>query len=310
MEVLNLEIKYLNYIITIANERNMTKAAEKLFVSQSSLSYYLSKLEQELGTPLFFRQKNELLPTPAGRLYLEAAHEVVATRERLYQNIFNLKNKSHIVISTTSQWGDKMFSDIIPSFKKSFPDATFELTRTEIFFLGQEIQNGKIDFALISVGSMADIDESMEILRKEEMFFAVPKNHPYVLSHPETTIKRKNLVTDFYGDTFLLSRKGSANRVIADRLFAEYAPSSIPPQICTVNGLSLTCNMVAQNVGVALMPLSGKSMEDEIHYYTIIPKLYRYNVLLHKKNLIFNQPEQAFFDLAKNYFKNQAGADD
>ena len=40
MEVLNLEIKYLNYIITIANERNMTKAAEKLFVSQSSLSYY------------------------------------------------------------------------------------------------------------------------------------------------------------------------------------------------------------------------------------------------------------------------------
>ena len=68
MEVLNLEIKYLNYIITIANERNMTKAAEKLFVSQSSLSYYLSKLEQELGTPLFFRQKNELLPTPAGHL--------------------------------------------------------------------------------------------------------------------------------------------------------------------------------------------------------------------------------------------------
>lgn len=129
-----MEVKYLKYIIAIANERNMTKAAEKLFVSQSSLSYYLSKLEQELGSPLFFRQKNELLPTPAGQLYLEAAQEVISIQERLYQNIFNLKNKSHIVISTTSQWGDKMFSDIIPVFNKSFPEATFELARTEIFF--------------------------------------------------------------------------------------------------------------------------------------------------------------------------------
>ena len=62
MEVLNLEIKYLNYIITIANERNMTKAAEKLFVSQSSLSYYLSKLEQELGTLYFSAKRTNFFP--------------------------------------------------------------------------------------------------------------------------------------------------------------------------------------------------------------------------------------------------------
>lgn len=50
-----MDTKYLEYIITIADEKNMTKAAEKLYVSQSSLSYYLSKLEHELGTPLFIR---------------------------------------------------------------------------------------------------------------------------------------------------------------------------------------------------------------------------------------------------------------
>ena len=52
-----MDIKYLTYIIAIAEEKNMTKAAEKLFVSQSSLSYYLSKLEQDVGTPLFLRAK-------------------------------------------------------------------------------------------------------------------------------------------------------------------------------------------------------------------------------------------------------------
>ena len=68
-----MDVKYLNYILAIANRHNMTKAAEDLFVSQSSLSQYLSRLEQELGTPLFVRSKNELSLTPAGTLYVEAA---------------------------------------------------------------------------------------------------------------------------------------------------------------------------------------------------------------------------------------------
>ena len=52
-----MDTHYLNYILTIAEKRNMTKAAQELFVSQSSLSQYLSKLEQELGTPLFLGGK-------------------------------------------------------------------------------------------------------------------------------------------------------------------------------------------------------------------------------------------------------------
>jgi len=61
-----MDIKHLNYIIAIADERNITKAAEKLFMSQSSLSYYLTTLEKELGTPLFLRQRHGVTITPAG----------------------------------------------------------------------------------------------------------------------------------------------------------------------------------------------------------------------------------------------------
>lgn len=55
-----MDTKYLTYILTIAKRQNMTKAAEDLFVSQSSLSQYLSKLENELGTALFYRSKGSL----------------------------------------------------------------------------------------------------------------------------------------------------------------------------------------------------------------------------------------------------------
>ena len=76
-----MDTKYLTYILAIAKKKNMTKAAEELFVSQSSLSQYLSKLERELGTPLFYRSKGSLSLTPAGELYVAAAREVVHIKE-------------------------------------------------------------------------------------------------------------------------------------------------------------------------------------------------------------------------------------
>ena len=78
-----MDTKYLTYILAIARKKNMTKAAEELYVSQSSLSQYLSKLESELGTPLFFRSKGSLSLTPAGKLYVAAAEEVIRIKDHL-----------------------------------------------------------------------------------------------------------------------------------------------------------------------------------------------------------------------------------
>ena len=96
-----MDIKYLNYILAIASRHNMTKAAEDLFVSQSSLSQYLSRLEQELGTPLFTRSKNELTLTPAGELYVDAAKKVVKIQKELYQNITALSKRGKICVGVT-----------------------------------------------------------------------------------------------------------------------------------------------------------------------------------------------------------------
>ena len=54
-----MDTKYLKYVLTIARKKNMTKAAEELYVSQSSLSQYLSRLEQEIGVPLFIRAASD-----------------------------------------------------------------------------------------------------------------------------------------------------------------------------------------------------------------------------------------------------------
>ena len=56
------------YILKIAEEQNITRAAEKLFITQSALNQQLLKLEKELGTPLFYRSRTNCRPTHAGEI--------------------------------------------------------------------------------------------------------------------------------------------------------------------------------------------------------------------------------------------------
>ena len=68
-----MDIKNPEYILEIARQQSVTRAAQKLFITQSTLSQYLLKLESELNTPLFERKKNRLVPTGAGQIYIQAA---------------------------------------------------------------------------------------------------------------------------------------------------------------------------------------------------------------------------------------------
>ena len=61
-----MDVKQLEYMVKIAEEQNISRAAEKLFITQSALNQQLLKLERQLGTPLFFRSRSQFRPTPAG----------------------------------------------------------------------------------------------------------------------------------------------------------------------------------------------------------------------------------------------------
>ena len=302
-----MDTKYLSYIITIANEKNMTRAAEKLYTSQSSLSYYLSKLEGELGTPLFLREKNHLIITPAGELYEETAKKMIAMKEQLYRDIASISNKTNIVVAASSMWGTKAFLRIVPEFRKAFPDVTFELSESYLYYLKHDIDNGSIDFAFISVGSESEIDDSMDFLFKEKLYFIIPAKHPYATVNTSNVIRQSEILTYFKDDTFLLSKRGSATRTVVNQMLSS-SPGTSSVNICEVNGLPLTGQMVSQNVGVSFFPESGKQLpeyQESIRIYDIEPAMYRYNLLQHKKDIVFNKIEKAFYEYALNYFKKE-----
>ena len=79
-----MDFRQLEYVITVAREKTLLSAAKKLFLSPSALSQHISKLEEELRTPLFKRTKQGWLPTSAGQVYIQMAESVLLQKNTGY----------------------------------------------------------------------------------------------------------------------------------------------------------------------------------------------------------------------------------
>jgi DNA-binding transcriptional LysR family regulator len=296
-----MDTRYLTYILTIAKKENMTKAAEELFVSQSTLSQYLSKLESELGTPLFYRSKGRLTLTPAGSLYIEAAEKVMSIKNVLYQNIQNIENRGHITVGVTSQFGLTMLTDIIPAFKVQYPDIIIEISETNLPGLTRMILEESIDCGIMAINEIDPFSpDQVTVLREEEILFSIPINHPYRKKNPDSPIQIGEFAENFGEENILLSKKGSTLRRLTDMVLDN--AGWIPSTVCETNSISTTRSMVAMGIGVTFISESCAAEREHVAYYRVEPKLTRLNALVIRKNWIQSQAIQCFCNTIKNYF--------
>lgn len=84
-----MDLKQIEYILKIAEEQNITHAAEKLFITQSALNQQLLKLEKSSAS-LFYRSRTDWHPTPAGEIYLNAAKDILLIKKNAYNQIHDL----------------------------------------------------------------------------------------------------------------------------------------------------------------------------------------------------------------------------
>src|SRR5882762_5977217 len=85
-----IEIRHLKLVDTVDAVGTLTKAAERLFLSQSALSHQLKELENHLGLEVFYRINNQLHFTPAGREFLEGGKEILQQLAKLEQRLQQL----------------------------------------------------------------------------------------------------------------------------------------------------------------------------------------------------------------------------
>ncbi|HJA72594.1 MAG TPA: LysR family transcriptional regulator [Candidatus Lachnoclostridium stercoravium] len=296
-----MDTHYLNYILTIAEKRNMTKAAQELFVSQSSLSQYLSKLEQELGTPLFLRAKGELVPTAAGDLYISAAKQVISIKNQLYKDISALENKGNITIGTTSQFGLGIMAQVIPKFRIEYPDYTIEITESSNQALVKLLLDGQIDFGLMAANRIDVFPEgTAEVLREEELWLAVPASHPFCQNDPPATISHQAITEYFSEDNFILAKPGSTIRNLSDEIFQTYHFS--PSASCETNNIPMALKMAASGAGIAFLAESCITLSLPLCYFRLDPPMHRLNVLARRKSLEIGPAEECFCSYIRSHF--------
>ena len=275
-----MDIKNPEYILEIARQQSVTHAAEKLFVTQSTLSQYLLKLENELGTPLFSREKSGLVPTEAGHVYLHAARAVVQIQNAAEVSIAALKKEGFLCVGV-SFWG----LTLLPTFKSRFPDITLRLFVDDYAHLKVMMQAGRIDLAVISITEEDDRPAQGSIdLKREELVVALPREAAYCLEHPDAEfISEEQLPQALDTLNFIAPDEGASIRRIEDALFRRLMYR--PHVICEVEREDSATRMVAAGVGAAILSVEDVRGVREIRSFRLDPPLYRENIMVLRRGV-------------------------
>ena len=165
----------LVYFLTIAEEGSLTKAAQKLFVSQPALSQYLRKLEKNLKLKLYDRQKNNaLVLTPAGVRYYRYCEEALRLWEDAYKEMQTQDQQAAIVLGLASPRMTRIMED----YCRSRPDASqFLIRRILATALPEKLLTGEI---MIAMGGYMGEHPMLRYrcLLCRELDLLVPYDHP------------------------------------------------------------------------------------------------------------------------------------
>ncbi len=298
-----MDLKYLQYIVEIANEKNISKAAKKLYISQPTLSVYLARLEDELGTPLFERNKNELLPTEAGTLYIATAKQMLDLKEVLYQKISALAAKcsDQIAIGFFNNIAGNMISSIYPKFLSLYPNVRVDFSDGRYKYLYDGLMNHTYQLAFIAVFQPDTHALSYINIKKEEFILAVPKSVSLPFSYPEKEGALPCIsLSQIKDEKFILATKDTVRREIEDSLFRQY---QITPVICNeVHNIRTTINIIEEGNGMAIIPRGFMDKSRNITYYALDSHPYWNLVAAYKKDMVITPAMQTLVALAKEYY--------
>jgi LysR family transcriptional regulator for metE and metH len=175
---MDLEIRHLRLVLEIADAGSMTKAAERLFLTQSALSHQLRDIEAKFDTPFFVRLGRRLVLTAAGRRLLDTARRVVGDIQRTEEDIRRLADDTEGVIRMCTQCytGYHWLGPLLSSFQRKHPRVTIHVAADATDRPVDALLDGRIDLAIL-IDPVADRRVRLRPLFTDEMVAIVAKGH-------------------------------------------------------------------------------------------------------------------------------------
>ncbi len=242
-----MDLRQLRYFVTIAEEMNITRAADKLNMTQPPLSRQLQQIEADVGLPLFERGARPLRLTEAGRIFYTRAKRLIGEAAELAPLTRQLAQLGErIVIGFVPSTMYASLPPVIRAFRET--QARVELTFLEMFTLAQlsALKAGHIDVGFGRV-RFDDPQLTREVLLEERMIVALPTGHALA----------DNLqFTDLAGETVIVYPSQPRPSYADQQLSAFQDRGIVPATVLEVRELQTALGLIAAGVGISLVPQS------------------------------------------------------
>ncbi len=263
-----MDFKQLQYILTIYEEGGINKAAEKLYISQPSLSKCVISLEKQLGMKIFDRSVVPIELTPFGKAYIETAQQILSLNDDLIRRISDIKNVDTglLRIGTTFTGASHELPDILDAFFKKHPGIDLEIIEENTNLLEKTLIKGHLDLILVN-GPIHDEKIKFIPMKNQKLYLVTPPGL-FDLKGKEKTFENLHEKYNLNEQEFIILHQGQKMRTLGEKIFEDYGlDPKIKLEMRNVNAVIKLC---AKGIGLSIV---NESIKDNMHY-SIEPDVY------------------------------------
>lgn len=302
-----MDLKLIEYMVQIADEGSITKAAEKAFISQSGMNQQLLKLEAELGTPLFHRGRNDFRLTEAGSVYVNYGRQILQLKKEAYNIINDLAdNKTGTLsIGLTPERGISMLMGIYPEFHRRFPNIMIEPQEIGVHKQLALVSKGYLDLGFVTISDVDKTGDEYIHIYDEDMLLAVPRKHPLArTANPPGQPFAVADLRDFKDESFVLMFKSSTMRSVIDPLFKE---AGFTPKLLFETASNRTMrNLVKNNMACSILTYNYAQDQEDVAYFYLPQRPHWELCATYKKGHYLSQAARTFIALSIDHYRNTA----
>jgi DNA-binding transcriptional LysR family regulator len=292
-------LKWLETFIRLSENRNFSKTAKELYLTQPTISNQIAQLEKELDVVLINRNYKKFSLTKAGEILYFHSIKILKDVEVLKASIDNLKGlkEGEILIGASTLPGEYILPKIIYSFKEKYPEIIINLSIKDSFKCIEELKNGKIEFAVVGFKNYDNTLNFYELFDDEIIFIHNKKGESFYISD----LKKLSIITREYGS-------GTISVVREFFKSKNFSYDSLN-FIAKLGSLNAVKEMVKAGLGYAF--ISKISVKEELKDKKLyeakiqeVTPIFRRFYIVTSKNLSLSPASKNFIEVLKKTFSN------
>ncbi|MFS0557968.1 LysR family transcriptional regulator [Brevibacillus sp. 179-C9.3 HS] len=295
-----MDIKHLHYFVTVSDQLSYSKAAQKLHISQPSLSNAIKNLEQEVGSPLLERNTRKMELTDAGKILYQKSVLLLSQMNMLKKEMEEVKLTGSGdliigIIESVKHWIPK----VIREYQRRFPSINIKLIEVLSGKAVKESLRKYHTHLLITNQSIAEEDIESFPLYHERLMLVLHKDHPLA---EKATVRLEDLARE----PFIISTEGFQTR---EDILKAFSLEHVSPLIkFEIERFETALTLVRENLGVTIIPenyLSGSTDATLVRKTIESPALERTVYLAYMKNRYLSPAVQAFLEEVRGKFTSR-----